>query len=129
MWYSREKGGLGARSSILEDHDERSRMATPPTRPPLTVARTLPAGSVSADCWETVKNMALEEMLDALCALEGVTELVTSLPFSYLPFARDRRCACIVRRCIMTPQSDTLPGNQPTLKPTRVARAILAYLP
>ena len=50
-------------------------MATPPTRPPLTVARTLPAGSVSADCWETVKNMALEEMLDALCALEGVTEL------------------------------------------------------
>ena len=29
----------------------------------------------------------------------------------------------------MTPQSDSLPGNQPTLKPTRVARAILAYLP
>ena len=29
-----------------------------------------------------------------------------------------------MRRCIMTPQSDSLPGNQPTLKPTRAARAI-----
>ena len=30
---------------------------------------------MSADCWETVKKMGLEEMLDALCALEGVKEL------------------------------------------------------
>jgi hypothetical protein len=50
-------------------------MATPPTRSPLTVARALAAGSVSTDCWETVKKMGLEEMLDALCALEGVKEL------------------------------------------------------
>ena len=29
-----------------------------------------------------------------------------------------------MQRYIMTPQSDSLPGNQPTLKPTRAARAI-----
>ena len=72
--------------------------------------------------FETMARPRLHHWTDAVLP-------VTSLPSSYLPFARDRRCVCIVRRCIITPQSDSLPGNQPTLKPTRVARAILAYLP
>ena len=74
----REKGGLERScSSKLRIDAQKTRMPTMPTPPsaPHTIALTLAAGSVSADCAETVKEMGLEEMVDALCALEGVKEL------------------------------------------------------
>ena len=49
-------------------------MATPPSATH-TIARTLAAGSVSADCVETARKLGLEEMVDAICALEGVKTL------------------------------------------------------
>ena len=73
-----EKGGLERSCSWrLRIDAQKTRMPTMPTPPsaPHTIALTLAAGSVSADCAETVKELGLEEMVDALCALEGVKEL------------------------------------------------------
>ena len=68
------KASAGSSSSKRRADDQNSRMTTP-QKSPHTIARALAAGSISTDCLETAQKMGLEEMVDALCALEGVKEL------------------------------------------------------
>ena len=70
---SRGKGERGLEFCETEGRRLKFEMTTPPRSP--LIARALAAGSVAADCSEMAQKMLLEEMVDAICALEGVKEI------------------------------------------------------